>query len=155
MVFFIFFVLSFSINASSIQSKPSKQWIQTTELNTIFSSNSPHQWIILYVFAKDCSFCYQLEKDVLKPFLKSNEAMDFLLRKIDIDAIRITNFQGKSQTAYQWLQHYNVKTTPTLLFLDPQGKVLHSPLFGYSPNTFYEYFLEKAIQRIKKKAQFK
>jgi len=134
-------------------SKPPKsleqyQMIESTNLSQIIEANqNQSKVIILYVSSPFCPFCKKLEEEILTPMLKSGDYADkVLLRKFTIDSKQlITNFQGKSQRPKSLMKEYKVKVTPTLLFLDKNGKQLSDAIVGYSNDEFFWYYLDTAI----------
>ncbi|MFT6732172.1 MAG: thioredoxin-related protein [Polaribacter sp.] len=105
--------------------------------------------IILYVSSPFCPFCRKLEKDILFPMIRSGDYKEkVLLRKFVIDAKQpIINFNNQSQSPKALMAQYNVKTTPTLLFLDLKGNQLNEALIGYSNDEFFWYYLDAAIEK--------
>ncbi|PHS15656.1 MAG: hypothetical protein COA86_13315 [Kangiella sp.] len=145
------FVL-FSQTALSQSLKPQDQYeiIESTKLNEIISSNQKQKKvIILYVSSPFCPYCKKLEEEILTPMLKSGDYTDkALLRKFTIDSKQsITNFQGKSQYPKSLMNQYQVKVTPTLLFLDAKGNQLSEAIIGYSNDEFFWYYLDMAIEK--------
>ena len=41
--------------------------------------------------------------------------------------------------------HYNAEVTPTILFLDAQGRELLPRMSGYTKNDYYSFYLERAV----------
>ena len=105
--------------------------------------------ILLYVSAPECPYCKKLEKEVLTPLTKSNDYTDkVILREITWRSSEsIINFKGQADTPRNLLKSYDIKVTPTLLFLDAYGKELSPSIVGYSSNEFFWYYLDAAIRK--------
>ncbi len=105
--------------------------------------------ILLYVSAPRCAFCKKLEKEIIFPLLKSGEYKDkIILRKIDWHGNeKILDFNGEAIKPSQLLEQYQIRITPTLLFLGANGKELHKRLLGYRGGEFYWYYFDAAINK--------
>jgi len=105
--------------------------------------------ILLYVSAPDCVYCKKLEKEIIFPLLRSGDYADkIILRKIEWHGSRsLTDFAGESTKEQDFLIPYDIKATPTLLFLGADGVELHQPLLGYRGGQFYWYYFDAAIKQ--------
>ncbi len=108
-----------------------------------------HKPIFLYVSSISCVYCKRLDKDVIGPMLKSGDyEKKIIMRKITLeDTDPIIDFNGKLVIPEDFLVDYKINATPTLLFLDHQGKQLTKPLEGYLSADLFWYYLDKAIDR--------
>jgi len=145
-------VVSISLSANEAASN-----IQITKATELFAdgnqSKANKSVIILYVSAPDCPFCKKLEKEVLFPFLKSGDYKDkAILRKISWRSSEpIINFKDEPSTPIHFLKSYDLKITPTLLFLDSDGNEVFDRIIGYSGNEFFWYYLDVAIEKANSK----
>jgi len=105
--------------------------------------------IMLYVSAPHCAFCKKLEKEIFDPLLYSGEYDDrIILRKVDWhSSSMIKNFDGIKQLPQDFLKAYEIKITPTLLFLDSTGRQILKPLLGYRGGEFYWFYFDAAINK--------
>ena len=105
--------------------------------------------ILLYVSAPHCAFCKKLEKEIIFPLLKSGEYKDkIILRKIDWHGSEnILDFNGESIKPSRFLEQYQIRITPTLLFFGANGKEIHKRLLGYRGGEFYWYYFDAAINK--------
>ena len=103
--------------------------------------------IILVFSAKNCEHCEQLEQDVLRPMLFSGELENQgLLRKYNIDSVdQIRDFQGKSHDAEKYSNLRDVEFTPTIQFVDSDGRQIVPPIVGYQSPDFFPAYLQQAI----------
>jgi thioredoxin-related protein len=107
--------------------------------------------ILLYVSLPSCSYCTQLEEDVLRPMISSGDYKDkVIIRKINWQSsLPIIDFNGEEQLPADFLLPYQIKVTPTLLFLQEGGVESVPAIVGYQDNGFYWYYLDKAIDELK------
>jgi len=103
--------------------------------------------ILLVVAASDCPYCVQLEEDFLKPMLISGDYDDrVIIRKIEIDqADLLRDFDGRLVTPSELADRYRASLTPTMLFLDPQGRELVERMVGLTTPDFFGGYLDQAI----------
>jgi thioredoxin-related protein len=103
--------------------------------------------ILLYVSRSDCSFCRRFENDVLFPLIRSGEIDGkILIRELEWDrSAPIADFTGTRISAATLAENYDAKLTPTLLFLDHEGKELISRMTGYHESDYASYYLEAAV----------
>ena len=102
--------------------------------------------IVLYVSRSDCTFCRRLEKDVLAPLVKAGALNAVMFRQLSLDgAAEVRGFDGKVLAPMSLAVHYNAEITPTILFLDAQGRELLPRISGYTKNDYYSFYLERAV----------
>ena len=109
--------------------------------------------IVLYVSRSDCTFCRRFEKDVLSPLLRSKRFFgEVLFRELEMDApsaVRgsVRDRHGNLTSAKELAQALGVHVTPTVLFLDGNGRKLNRSILGYDGNEYASYYLERAISQ--------
>ena len=64
---------------------------------------------------------------------------------------QLVDFQGVVVKGQQFAQRYHAAVTPTLLFLDRDGKSLAQPLIGTSNLEFYGFYLDRRIEEARAK----
>ncbi|MBQ0720083.1 MAG: thioredoxin fold domain-containing protein [Gammaproteobacteria bacterium] len=103
--------------------------------------------IILYFSAPDCVYCMKLEKAVLEPMLRSGDYDEqVLLRKIDWrSAGQVNDFSGRRVSLNTLADHYEVKVTPTLVFVDAGGREVAPRILGFRSADFFWYYLDQRI----------
>ena len=104
--------------------------------------------ILLYVSRSDCTFCRRFEEDVLGPLVRSGVFDDqaVILELMWDRTDNLIDFAGRTTTPEALAEHYQAKLTPTLLFLDGQGRPLQSRIVGYADSVYASYYLEKALK---------
>lgn len=105
--------------------------------------------IILYFSAPDCRYCMKLEEAVLKPMLKSGDYDEqILLRKIDWrSSAMVGDFSGRRISLYALAEHYAVKVTPTLVFVDSSGREIAARILGFQSADFFWFYLDQRIEQ--------
>ena len=103
--------------------------------------------ILLVFSARTCSYCRVLEEEVLKPMLRSGQYGDrVLVRKVMLDdEVQVEGFDGHDVSPVRLSHDYNVRFTPTLLFLGPEGGELAGRLIGVNTLDFYGWYVDQAI----------
>ncbi|MBT2968366.1 MAG: hypothetical protein B6D72_01695 [gamma proteobacterium symbiont of Ctena orbiculata] len=104
--------------------------------------------ILLMVSQDHCPFCHQLKREVLNPMIISGEYDDKVViieLLIDIGE-NVINFEGRNVDAGSIATNYNIWVTPTLLFLDYQGKEVHKRMLGVNTIEMYGYYLDESLK---------
>lgn len=105
--------------------------------------------ILLYVTRPDCPYCARLEKEVLRPIIRSGDYEGrMIIREVDWASTKpLYDFQGRKIHADELVSSYSVVVTPTLIFVSATGEMLADPLVGYNGSEFYEYYLNRTLVR--------
>lgn len=107
--------------------------------------------IVLFVSADHCTYCHTLKAEILHPMLIAGDYKDaILLRNVDLDrGGMIVGFAGERLKPSQFLaRHFpRAQFTPSLLFVDGQGREIAPRLVGYNNFEFYSYELEERINQ--------
>lgn len=104
--------------------------------------------ILLLVSQEHCSFCVQIKRDVIGPMLRGGDYKETLLiRELILDsASTIIDFKGTQRDTHSIADDYKVSVTPTLLFLDPEGKELSEQMVGIQTPDMYYYYVDQSVQ---------
>ena len=104
---------------------------------------------LLYFSAPDCRYCMKLEEAVLKPMLRSGDYdKQVLLRKIDWRSSAMVNdFLGQRISLHMLAERYGVKVTPTLVFVDANGRELVPRILGFQSADFFWHYLDQRIDQ--------
>jgi len=103
---------------------------------------------LLLVFSSiTCDYCRQLEDAFLRPMLISGEYTDrILIRSLLLEnGLRVTDFSGERIAATQLSSRYKVYVTPTILFLDGDGRELAERMVGINTPEMYGGYLDNCI----------
>jgi thioredoxin-related protein len=103
--------------------------------------------ILLTFSAIVCDYCEQLETLFLRPMLISGEYTDkILIRKVLLDnGSRVTDFSGERIAATRLSDRYKVFVTPTILFLDGDGREIAARMVGINTPELYGGYLDNCI----------
>jgi len=149
----LIYLLAFICTSGFANESETAKTVQITKADNLaadsrLSKDGPSV-IILYIAAPDCPFCKKLEREVLIPFIKSGDYKNkAILRKINWHSSEsIIDFNGEESTPINILKSYDLKITPTLLFLDSEGNEVYERSIGYSGNEFFWYYLDVAITK--------
>lgn len=104
--------------------------------------------ILVFYTRAGCSWCEMVRRSHLKPLAGDAQAGDrVLIREVAVDKPRqrLTGFDGNKTTHAAFARDRRVKLTPTLDFLDAEGRRLVEPLIGVTLPDFYGVFIDRAI----------
>lgn len=104
--------------------------------------------ILLTFTSLICSYCELLEQDFLKPMLLSGEYRDkVMIRKLEPGpGTSVTDFNGKKIMASELSSRYRVFVTPTVLFVDGNGKELAERIVGINTPELFGGYLDDCIE---------
>lgn len=108
---------------------------------------------LLLAFRADyCGFCKQLEAEYLEPMVSSGKYNSrILIRQFSMGNDQtIIDFNGDKIDADEFSSRHHASLTPTLVFLNAQGKEVAERLLGYDSPDFYGAYLEQAIDTAQK-----
>jgi thioredoxin-related protein len=103
--------------------------------------------ILLAFSADDCSYCELLEEDFLQPMLLGGEYQDrVIIRKLRLDdGSSLRDFSGKSVDTTRLSDRYRVFVTPTILFVDGEGRELAERMVGINTPELFGGYLDACI----------
>ena len=104
--------------------------------------------ILLAFSADDCSYCELLEEDFLQPMLLSGEYEDrIIIRKLILDnGSDVMDFNGRQTEATRLSDHYRVFVTPTILFVDGNGRELAERMVGINTPELFGGYLDACVE---------
>ncbi|VVE64542.1 thioredoxin-like protein [Pandoraea captiosa] len=101
--------------------------------------------LIVLVSLRDCVYCGPIRQRELAPLVRSGK---YEVREIGMDSTTpIRDFDNATTTGVAWARAHGVKVSPTVLFLDTQGRPVADPLIGAGLPDFYGAYLDDAIAR--------
>jgi len=103
--------------------------------------------LLLEFATEHCEYCTLLEEEVLNPTLLNRDYdQRVLMRKLVIDRSgKLRDFDDTPVNATELANRYKVFVTPTLLFLDSQGRELAERMVGVMTLEFYGGYLDQAM----------
>ena len=103
---------------------------------------------ILLVFSADhCPYCELLENEIIKPMIFSGDYTNrALIYKMNIDdSNEIIDFDGESISTSEFASNHNAFVTPTMVFLDPNGKELYKRILGINTVEMFGGRVDQAL----------
>jgi len=103
--------------------------------------------ILLEMSASYCGYCKTLEEFIIKPMLRSGDyTKNVLIRKLDIDSYYpMQDLTGKQSSPSRIANGLDVSLTPTLLFLDGNGKEVSERIIGVNTLEYYGAYVDDAL----------
>jgi len=108
--------------------------------------------ILVIATVGDCVYCEVVKDDFLLPLMASGELDDVaIVRELQLDGLELIDLKGKAVDPVEIGNRYGARFSPTVIFLSPDGKVLHEPIVGLQSRDFYGFYLEKAISKARRR----
>ena len=103
--------------------------------------------ILLNFSAIECSYCDMLEEEFLEPMILGGEYRDrIIIRKLILDnGSRVRDFKGRKLDATDLSDRYRIYVTPTILFVDANGRELAERMIGINTPELYGGYLDACI----------
>lgn len=104
--------------------------------------------ILLEFTMRGCSFCEEVEEEVLRPMLISGDYDNkVMVRNVLIDEeTQITDFNGQTISYEELASRYRVIVTPTLVLVSGSGQHMGLEMVGVTTIDFYSAYLDLAIE---------
>ena len=105
--------------------------------------------VVVFVSRDACPYCRTLRDSILKPMFAADKfEQRAILVEISLDRVEsLTDFENQQITATAFGQLYQSEITPTLLFLDSEGREIAKRIVGISNLEFYGFYLQKSIDQ--------
>jgi len=102
---------------------------------------------IVFISRDACPYCRTLRDKILQPMLSANKfEQRAILVEVSLDRVDpLTGFKNKQLTAQAFGESYQAGITPTLLFLDAEGREISKRIIGISNLELYGFYLQKSI----------
>ncbi len=109
--------------------------------------------LVLEFSSDDCSYCHKLEELFLLPMQRNAEYDEkILIRTVSLDSFEtLIDFDGQLMSTADFASRYGVSLTPTLLFLNADGKQMSEKLVGIWSEDFYGGFIDNRIDEARAK----
>jgi thioredoxin-related protein len=107
-----------------------------------------HQLPIMLMVSQDhCPYCVLLKNDILNPMMISGDYADrVVMAELIFDlGGSITDFDGKTVSPRNVAVRYNSTFSPTLLFLDANGRQVHKRMVGVNTIEMYGHYVDESI----------
>lgn len=98
---------------------------------------------------KRCPYCIAARRDYWKPMHESAEwRAKTLMVEIMLDGEpALIDFDGVKTTAREFAKRFGIRSVPTVIVFDHQGKPTGDPVVGLASADFYGAYLERAIEQ--------
>lgn len=147
-LFTLFFLLILTSNfsfstfayADEDEGLPPVTLVQATDLHTDGMQARQRHIPILLMFAQHgCSWCHYVEEEQLKPMLRNADyRAQVIIRQVMTDDLgNITDFDGHQTDANTLAIRYSASLTPTIVFVDENGKQLAHNIVGVRNTEYY------------------
>ncbi len=106
--------------------------------------------MVIMVSRESCPYCVKLKKEIFVPEVKYGELNDkWLLRELLIDGgDKHIGFDGKEIESVKYAMSIKATLTPTVLFLDKNGKEIGKRIVGTGgAMEFYDFYLKRSINQ--------
>ncbi len=134
------------------------EWFKTSFLDLnedVAEARAAGKRVMLYFYQDGCPYCAKL----LRVNFSNKAIVDKTRKHFDVIAINmwgdreVTDLDGQMLTEKQFAEKWKVMFTPTILILDPEGKVALR-INGYYPPDKFEAALDYTAQGLEKKLRF-
>ena len=145
LVIFLLLVF-FAIPVNALQS--GKVIPEATDLKALADLARKHQLPIMLMVSQDhCPYCVLLKNDILNPMMISGDYVDrVIMAELIIDlGGTITDFDGKTVHPRDVAVRYNSTFSPTLLFLDANGRQVRKRMVGVNTIEMYGFYVDESI----------
>ncbi len=152
------FTISFLLLLISVNSYASNDSVVVEENNFEQLAQQMKQekrGLVLMLHAEHCPYCIQMDEEILSPMVISGEYdKRVFIRKLQIDEARdVKDFSGNTVEPSDISDDYNVKLTPTLVFLDHEGKEMAEQMIGINTVELFGAYLDIEIDNMMVKLQ--
>lgn len=144
--------LLLSLSATQVVAKsgqPGQKLPELMNMQTLGEQAKQKNLPIMLMFGAEwCEFCHQLTYEVLDPMTVSQryEGKYVFMRHVGIDLNPlIPDFQGKPTEKRVWAEKLGADLTPTMLFMDGNGKEVAPRIVGISNIEFYPLLIHKNL----------
>ena len=128
--------------------------VRATDLRDEALAARANNLVLVLEFSSEyCSFCRKLEDLFLLPMQRNAEYdTKILIRSVSLDSFEtLVDFDGRSLSTSEFASRYAVSLTPTLLFLNADGRELSEKLVGIWSEDFYGGFIDNRIDEARER----
>lgn len=121
-----------------------------TDLQAVAAEARQRRLPLLIMFSQNgCGYCVIVEEEFLKPMLRSGEYSDrVMIGMVKFDGVSsVRDFDGELIAVGDLAVRYGAPVTPTVIFVDPDGKELSAKVIGMTTVYFYGGDLDAGINQ--------
>lgn len=110
------------------------------------------QPLVLLVSLPGCPYCEVVRRNYLLP-MRTSDGLHAM--QIDVNDRRntIIDFNGQPSNAYELTRRWKARVTPTVLFLDAQGREIAPRIEGVAVVDFFGAYLEERLTQARQALQ--
>ncbi len=104
--------------------------------------------ILVMFYSEYCHYCTRVEEEFLEPMLISGDYTDkVIIRRVDMDNHRrLIDFDGSPISVSDFTARYQVRVTPTLIYVDSEGRQVAKKMVGLTTPDFYGGYIDSRIE---------
>jgi len=143
-------ILMFSIPLQAQSKDTANEIAEITNLAQLGKESAQTKRPILLLMSQDyCPYCRMIKREILNPMVLSGSYVDkIIIREMMIDSLMDMNdFDGTMRDPALIAERYNIKVTPTMLFLGPDGTELTNKIVGINTPELFSFYVDKAIDQ--------
>ncbi len=102
--------------------------------------------LLIMFYSDDCGYCMRVEEEFLEPMIISGDYTDrVLIRRLNVGHGAVRDFGGQIVPVNEITARYEIRVTPTIVFVDTRGRELAPKMVGLTTPDFYGGYLDEAI----------
>ena len=107
-----------------------------------------HVPVLLAFTEETCPYCVRARRH-LAPLQASAEwGPRAIMREIDVESTaRLRDFQGEWTTPRDFARRYGIRTVPTVIVFDAQGRPAADPVVGITSDDYYTFYVVQALEK--------
>ena len=114
-------------------------------------SKAKNQTIVVMFSADHCPFCETMREEILQPMQLVQKDSNYMIRHVEVsDSDDIIDFDGTRMTMDKFSSKYKAYVTPTLVFLDHEGKERAPRIIGLNTVEMAGYYIDSSIDIVSK-----
>ena len=136
------------LNISAGESLPVANIVEINDLSQLsLQAETERKLIMLEISASYCDYCRKLEENIIKPMIRSGDYdAKVLIRRFEIDGYaQLKDFNGIPVSNDELAKRWDVKVTPTLIFLNSQNQEVSKRIIGVNSLDYFGSYVDKAI----------
>jgi len=104
--------------------------------------------VLIAFMQRSCPYCRVARRDYLVPLHNDPRwRKRVLIREVEVDRnIGMNDFSGGKTTHLAFARSHGVRTVPTLIAFDADGKPVAPPIVGLLTEDFYRLYIEQTIE---------
>ncbi|HUW97675.1 MAG TPA: thioredoxin fold domain-containing protein [Acidiferrobacter sp.] len=134
---------------------PAKALLRATNLAALGAvARAHHTPIVLLFWSPTCRYCGVVERDFVEPDRHEPRFRSIIFRRVNIDSDkRLVDFAGHVTTEARFAKRFHVRLVPDIKFFNGQGRIVAPEMLGLSTPSFYESYLDSALQTAQRACQ--